>query len=81
MKTNEQRINNIIGQLEGIKKMLENKKRDCFSLITQLKATKSALGSLMEKIIVDEFDHCLITDKINSKEKMEKLFNEIIKNK
>ncbi len=80
MKTNEQRINNIIGQLEGIKRMLSTEKRDCFSLITQLKATKSALGSLMEKVISDEFDHCFLNDKTSGKEKMEKIFSEIIKN-
>ena len=55
MKTKEQRFNNIIGQLEGAKKMLQDPKRDCFALIIQMKAIKSAMSSLMEKIIVEEF--------------------------
>ena len=42
MKTNEQRINIIIGQLEAIKKMLTKKDEDCTKLFIQLKATKSA---------------------------------------
>jgi len=80
MKTNEQRFNNIIGQLEGAKKMLNNPKRDCFSLLIQLKAVKSAMSSLMEKIIAEEFNHCLLDKKNQDKEKMAKIFKEIINN-
>jgi len=79
MKTTEQRINNIIGQLEGAKKMLSDKERDCFSLIIQLKAIKSAMSSLMETIIAEEFNHCLLDKKIKDKEKISKFFKEIIK--
>lgn len=79
MKTSEQRINNIIGQLEGAKKMLSHKEKDCFSLIIQLKAIKSATASLMETIITEEFDHCLIDKKVKDKEKITKFFKEIIK--
>lgn len=80
MKTTEQRINNIIGQLEGAKKML-NQEKDCFSLIIQLKAIKSAMSSLMEAIIAEEFDHCLLDKKVKEKdkEKITKFFKEIIK--
>lgn len=80
MKTTEQRINNIIGQLEGTKKMLQNQANDCFSLIIQLKAAKSAMGSLMEKVIADEFSHCLISKKVGEKERIEKIFKEVINN-
>jgi len=79
MKTTEQRINNIIGQLEGAKKMLNHKEKDCFSLIIQLKAIKSAMASLMENIIAKEFDHCLLDEKVKDKEKIAKFFKEIIK--
>ena len=79
MKTNEQRINNIIGQLEGAKRMINDKERDCFSLIIQLKAIKSATSSLMETVIADEFSSCLLDKKNNNKEKITKFFNEIIK--
>ncbi len=79
MKTTEQRINNIIGQLEGVKKVLSGeKKKDCVALIVQLKAIKSAMSSLMEKIIADEFNYCLLEDKASSQEKMEKIFKELI---
>jgi len=79
MKTTEQRINNIIGQLEGAKKMLNKKEGDCFALIIQLKAIKSATASLMETIIAKEFNHCLLDKKVKDKEKITKFFNEIIK--
>lgn len=79
MKTSEQRINNIIGQLEGVKKVLTGSKdKDCVALIVQLKAIKSAMASLMEKIIADEFNYCLLEDKEASQKKMEKIFKELI---
>jgi DNA-binding FrmR family transcriptional regulator len=78
MKTSEQRINNIIGQLEGVKKMLATGPQDCVALIVQLKAVKSAMASLMEKIIADEFSYCLLDEKLSSQQKMEKIFKELI---
>ncbi|MFZ4632096.1 MAG: metal-sensing transcriptional repressor [Patescibacteria group bacterium] len=78
MKTAEQRINNIIGQLEGAKKMLVSSERDCFSLIIQLKAIRSATSSLMESIISDEFSNCLLDKKIKNKENISRFFKEII---
>jgi DNA-binding FrmR family transcriptional regulator len=58
MKTKAQRINNIIGQLEGIKKMIDNR-GDCLSILTQLKAVKSAIGSVMDSVVEEQFDNCL----------------------
>ncbi len=78
MKTADQRLNNIIGQLEGAKKMLVDKDRDCFALLIQLKAAKSAMSSLMEKIVSEEFDRCLIGPHKASRDKMEKIFKEIM---
>lgn len=78
MKTSEQRINTIIGQLEGVKKMLIQKNKDCFASIVQLKAIRSATSSLMNKIIAEEMDHCLL-EKNGRKEKLTKIFKEIIK--
>jgi len=78
VKTSEQRINNIIGQLEGVKKMLSEDARDCVNLIVQLKAIKSAMASLMEKVIADEFKNYLIDEKFTAKHKMEKIFKELI---
>jgi DNA-binding FrmR family transcriptional regulator len=79
MKSNEHRINIIIGQLEGVKKKMTQEKIDCFSLITQLKAVKAATSSLMETIIEKEFNKCLLDSQERKKEDLQKFFKEIIK--
>ncbi len=78
MKTPEQRLNNVIGQLSGAKKILAEPQRDCFLLLTQLKAARSALSALMDKIVGEEFDRCLIDPQRHDKAKIEKIFKEII---
>lgn len=81
MKTTEQRINNIIGQLEGVKKMLANTPEDCLSILTQMKAVKSAMSSLTEKMLSTELDRCLKNGFIPTKKaKMEVILKELIKN-
>lgn len=57
MKSKQQRLNNIIGQLEGIKKMLDSQ-ADCLQILTQLKAAKSALSNLTTTIVEEQFDSC-----------------------
>ncbi len=78
MKTPEQRVNNVIGQLEGVKRLLGKKSPDCLATLTQLKAARSALASLMTQILTDEASSCLRQNK-GKQEKFTKLFNEIIK--
>ena len=78
MKTPEQRINNVIGQLEGVKRLLSAKKPDNLEVLTQLKASRSALASLMTHIMTTEMSACIKQDK-NKQEKFNKLFKEIIK--
>jgi len=79
MKTADQRLNNIIGQLEGARRMIKDEANDCFSCLIQLKAAKSAISSLMEKIFSEEFDRCLAKSKLSDREKIEKIFREILK--
>lgn len=80
MKTNEQRINNIIGQLEAFKKNTSSSSYDCFQKIIQLKAIRSALSSLSEKIIQDELKECLFDDgNKKNKDKLELIIKEILK--
>lgn len=78
MKTTEQRINNIIGQLEGAKKMLNSKPKDCFAIMVQFKAIRSAVSSLMNKVIEEEMAECFV-GKNKNQEKINKIFKEIIK--
>jgi len=81
MKSTEQRINNIIGQLTGIKKMLIEKPDDCFSILVQMKAVKSAMTSLTEQILSKELDRCLKNGFAPAKkQKAEAILKEVIKN-
>jgi CsoR family transcriptional regulator, copper-sensing transcriptional repressor len=58
MKSNQQRLNNITGQIEGVKKMLDEHK-DCIKVLTQLKAIRSAVSGVMNKVIDTQFDTCM----------------------
>lgn len=74
-KTHKQRINNIIGQLNGFSKMLDNKENNCDDLLVQMKSIKSAVSSLMNKIIEEELDNCIIDKNLNRE-----TFKKILKN-
>lgn len=79
MKTKEQRVNNIIGQLQGVKKMMEEGK-DCFQTLVQLKAAKSALNSLMVGFIEEQFRDCLKKSSAKTNQtKLKRIFLETIK--
>ena len=58
MKTDSQRINNIVGQLEGVKKMIDEDK-DCFEVLVQLKAIKSAMRSFSSQYLSAHFSSCI----------------------
>jgi DNA-binding FrmR family transcriptional regulator len=78
-KTFTQRINNITGQLAGINKMMAEPTPDCFKVITQLKAIKSAVSALMEKYMESEFECCLNRNNPSEKAQLKKIFAEIAK--
>ncbi|MDD2257720.1 transcriptional regulator [Candidatus Falkowbacteria bacterium] len=78
MKTNEQRINNIIGQLNGIKHLLTASKDDCFEVVTQLKAARAALDALLVKVLSDEALPCLSRQPVKQA-KLNKILKEIVK--
>ncbi|MFA5644109.1 MAG: metal-sensitive transcriptional regulator [Patescibacteria group bacterium] len=79
MRNTEQRINIIIGQLEGIKKMLKQKEKNCFDSVIQLKAVKSSVSSLMDKVLEEEFNSCFLKEGPSNKGKIKKIFSEILK--
>jgi len=54
MKTIVQKLNNISGQIEGVKKMVDNK-CECEKVLTQLKAIKSAVSGVMDEIVEGQF--------------------------
>lgn len=75
-KNLNQLINNIIGQLNGINKMLEDE-RDCVEVITQLKAVKSACSSLMDRYISESTQTCLAELSSEDKDLLSKLIKEL----
>ena len=80
MKTTQQLINNLAGQLKGINRMIKENK-DCLSVITQLKAVKSGLNTVMNKYMEDNFKDCLKKGvKPREQKRIEKLVSEITKN-
>jgi DNA-binding FrmR family transcriptional regulator len=80
MKTNEQLINNIVGQLNGVKRMIAGDD-DCFRIITQFKAARASLNALMIKFMQENLNACM-KNSSNKEEflKMERLIAEITKN-
>lgn len=79
MRSNDQRINIIIGQLEGVKKMLGQKNNSCFDSVIQLKAIKSSISSLMDKVLEEEFNSCFLKECPSNREHIKKIFSEVLK--
>lgn len=76
-RTPEQRLNIIIGQLNGLKKTLAKGRYDCSAFITQIKATKAGLDAVLEKILEEQLDRCLKTTK--SKPEVKKIFSQALR--
>lgn len=75
-KTNEQLINTIIGQLNGVKRML-GEKRPCVDVLIQVKAIRSALNSLTSKMAADTIMDCASPKSPRNKIVMAKLIKEL----
>lgn len=70
------RINRAIGQLEGIKKMIEDR-RYCPDIIIQLKAVQSAVKRVESNILKKHLENCVassFTDD-DAKQKIEEIKN------
>jgi CsoR family transcriptional regulator, copper-sensing transcriptional repressor len=73
-----QRLKRISGQIEGIKKMIEEK-RYCTDILNQTKAVRAALKGLEVSILEKHLNHC-VAGAFDSKNKMEsqKKMNELL---
>jgi len=60
------RLNRAIGQLEGIKKMI-NEQRYCPDILLQLKAVRSAIRSIEGNILQTHLEHCVV-ESFNNKD-------------
>jgi|GEM_PF-1194994 DNA-binding FrmR family transcriptional regulator len=79
-KNIENRINNIIGQLNAIKRMDSEKNSDCTQIIVQLKAVKAATSSLYENYLSINLNTCLQSGGRKNKDLLNNLIKEISKN-
>jgi DNA-binding FrmR family transcriptional regulator len=52
------RMNKVIGQLNGVKRMIEQD-RDCPDVLLQITSARSALGKLGVMITEDHMEHCI----------------------
>lgn len=79
MKTLQQRLNNIAGQINGVQKMMDNHK-DCIQLLTQLKAIRSAITGVMNAVVEEQFDTCIKSLKEKDKKLLIKIKNYVQSN-
>ncbi|MEI6379055.1 MAG: metal-sensitive transcriptional regulator [Candidatus Falkowbacteria bacterium] len=77
-RTPEQLLNIVIGQLEGVKKMLAGEK-DCLKVLVQLKAAKSALNNATTHILSQNMHHCLVSTKPKDRKQLDVLLAELTK--
>lgn len=72
---NISRLNRIGGQVEGIKRMIEEK-RYCTDILMQLRAVRSALKSVESNILQKHLQHC-VAQSFNSDENKEQKIKEL----
>lgn len=69
------RINRVIGQMEGVKKMIENH-RYCPDILIQLKAVRSAIKSIEGNVLKTHLESC-VADSFLDVEKRDEKISEI----
>lgn len=62
-----QRINRIVGQLQGINKMIETD-RTCEEILIQISASNNALKSLSQELLKNHMITCMKEDILNGKD-------------
>ncbi len=73
------RLNRMAGQVEGVKKMIEER-RYCPDIVTQLRAIQSAAKAVESNILRRHLEACVKdTFASNDKEEVEKKINELLK--
>ena len=72
------RLNRISGQIDGIKKMIEEE-RYCLDIVNQIKAVRSALKSVEKNILQKHIKHCVAASFKASKTEQEQKINELIR--
>lgn len=67
------RLNRLIGQLEGIRRMVdeaaEGDEIACYRVMQQLSAVRGSLNGLMAQLVEDHIDHHIVEQEIPDKRK------------
>ena len=71
------RVNRIIGQLEGVKRMIEER-RYCPDILTQTRAVSSAVRSLESSILQTHLENCVREAFKSGKRDSEKKIEELL---
>lgn len=66
------RLNRILGQVEGIKKMIEGN-RYCPDILIQLRAVRSAVRAVESNILAAHLQHCVAQSFDDEKERDKKI--------
>ena len=79
-----QRLRRILGQVEGVKKMIEEK-RYCTDILMQTKAVRAALKALEVSILEKHLNHCVVgafdaKNKVDSQKKVDEILELFAKN-
>lgn len=69
------RLNRVIGQLEGVKKMIEEQ-RYCPDILIQLRAARSAIRAVESNILKTHLQFC-VSQSFNSEADKEQKLNEL----
>lgn len=74
---NLSKLNRILGQVEGIKKMIEEE-RYCLDIIYQIKAIRSALKNVEKNILNKHIHHCVASSFNSPKEELQQKIDELV---
>lgn len=76
--TISQRLNIAQGQIEAIKKIIEENPENCQEILTQFKAANSALNKAVEIYLQNNINSCLSETPKKDKERIQKLLSELM---
>ena len=69
---NMSRLNRISGQIDGVKRMIEEE-RECPDILIQIRAIRSALKAVESNILKKHLQHCVVQSFNSPKKKNQKI--------
>lgn len=72
----EVRLNRIVGQVNGINKMIAQN-RECIDVLNQIISTQAALRGVWKQVVRGHLQHC-ITDSLKENKNADELIDELV---